>query len=463
MAASRPNVLFVFTDQQRWDSCGAHGHPAGLTPNYDRLARTGTHLARCYTPQPVCGPARACLQTGTFATTNGCFRNGIALPQNLPTMAQSFREAGYATGYIGKWHLANHQIVPPEERGGYDYWLAANALEMSSDAYDCRVWDGDGQQVKLPGYRVDALTDAAIRYMTAPREQPFFLFLSFLEPHHQNHHDSYPAPTGYREAYQDAWIPPDLRELGGSTHRDLAGYYGMIKRLDEALGRMLDALKSLGMEEETIVVFTSDHGCHFKTRNGEYKRSGHESAARVPGVISGPGFVAGGERPELVSLLDLPPTLLDACRLTIPETMEGRSLLPRLRGEGDWRDALFIQTSEAETGRILASKRWKYGVVDPEPGMGGQRAAAPRYVESYLYDLEQDLYELDNLIGIPSYQEVTAALRSQLQAMIQEVENATPAIETVHRDARTAYQRKPDPQPELDNGAYQPHPRHRNG
>ena len=192
----RPNVVVFFTDQERWDSTGVHGNPLELTPNFDRIAREGTHLARSFTCQPVCGPARACLQTGLYPTTTGVFRNAIPLPQGTRTLAHHFGEAGYATGYIGKWHLAAEEPVTEPGRGGYDYWLAANALEMTSDAYDAVLYDGDNRRVKLPGYRVDALTDAAIRFVDQHQEEPFFLFLSFLEPHHQNHRDDYPAPTG---------------------------------------------------------------------------------------------------------------------------------------------------------------------------------------------------------------------------------------------------------------------------
>jgi len=126
-------------------------------------------------------------------------------------MAHAFHEAGYATGYIGKWHLGDNDLagpVRPEERGGYDFWLAANLLEMTSDAYDTVLYNNDQQPVKLPGYRVDALADAAIDYIAAHQQQPFFLFLSFLEPHFQNSRDDYPAPDGYAERYTGRWTPP---------------------------------------------------------------------------------------------------------------------------------------------------------------------------------------------------------------------------------------------------------------
>jgi len=279
-SSSPPNVIVFFTDQQRWDSTGVHGNPLELTPNFDRMARQGTHLHTTVTCQPVCGPARSCLQTGMYGTNTGSWRNGIPLRQDLKTLAHCFAEGGYDTGYIGKWHLAANEHVgpvPPEQRGGYDYWLASNLLEFTSDAYDMVMYDNDQQAVKLPGYRVDAQTDAVVRYIDSHQDNPFFLFISYIEPHHQNHLDDYPPPDGYRERYAGRWTPPDLAALGGSSQQHLGGYWGMIKRLDEALGRMIDSLKSLEMLDNTVILYTTDHGCHFKTRNDEYKRSCHEA------------------------------------------------------------------------------------------------------------------------------------------------------------------------------------------
>jgi arylsulfatase A-like enzyme len=222
-AAARPNVVVFYTDQQRWDSTGVHGNPLGLTPNFDRAAMEGTHLFASFTCQPVCAPARSSIQTGLYATSTGVYRNGIPLRRDLPTLAHWFRGAGYRTGYIGKWHLATHPDAPPgpvaeADRGGYEEWLAADRLEHASEEYRTVLYDADGMPVRLPGYRVDALTDAAIRFIdrqgSARSPRPFLLFLSFLEPHFQNHRDDYPAPDGYAERYQGRWLPPDLAALG---------------------------------------------------------------------------------------------------------------------------------------------------------------------------------------------------------------------------------------------------------
>lgn len=437
--ASQPNVIVFFTDQQRWDTTGVHGNPLGLTPNFDRLAAGGTHLFHAFTNQPVCGPARSLLQTGLYPTTTGCFRNKIPLPDGSKTLAHYFREAGYSTGYIGKWHLAKENPVPEEQRGGYEYWLAANALEHESDSYDAVVFNNDNERVKLPGYRVDALTDAAIRYIDRHQDDPFFLFLSFLEPHHQNHRDDYPSPDVYAEAYTGRWTPPDLTALGGTSAQQLGGYYGMVKRLDEALGRIIDAVKSLGLREDTIILFTTDHACHFKTRNSEYKRSCHESSIRIPLAITGPGFDSRGQIRELVSLIDLPPTLLDAAGIPVPESMQGRSILPLLRRETkDWPDDVYVQISEAQVGRAIRTSRWKYSVSSPEPI--GDVPYAERYAEEFLYDLQADPYELTNLIGFESHREVTAVLRERLRRRMEEAGEAPAEILTA-KDKKSGQRR----------------------
>lgn len=431
MRDKKPNVIVFFTDQQRWDTTGLHGNPMGITPNFDRLAMEGTHLFNCSTCQPVCGPARSSLQTGLYASNTGCPTNGCVPHPGLKGLAHYFGEAGYRTGYIGKWHLGScRTAVPEEERMGYQYWLASNTLEFTSNAYAVRMFDNDGEPVRLPGYRVDALADAAIRHIDVQNSggEPFFLFLSFIEPHFQNHLDSYPAPAGYEESCRkNLWTPPDLLALGGSSSRHLAGYYGMCKRLDEALGRIFDALISLGIEDSTILLFTSDHGCHFKTRNSEYKRSCHESSIRVPTFLRGPGLTGGGRLTRQVSLVDLPPTLLDAAGLDVPAVMQGRSVMPLLRGESaEWPEETFVQISESHCGRALRTERWKYAVADPDADAGAVHGK--RYEEKHLYDLHSDPYELCNLIEHESHNGVCEHLRRRMIERMLEAGEPEPEI-----------------------------------
>jgi arylsulfatase A-like enzyme len=430
------NVVVFFTDQQRFDTTGVHGNPHGLTPHFDRMAREGVHVQHSFTCQPVCAPSRAALQTGRWPTATGCFRNGIPLPVDEPTLAHRFAAAGYETAYMGKWHLADDDVagpVRPEQRGGYERWLTSNLLEFTSDAYATTLYDERGEPHDLPGYRADALTDAALAYLREGRDRPFFLFLSYLEPHHQNSRDDYPAPHGYAERYADPWLPGDLAALGGNTPEHIAGYYGMVRRVDECLGRIRGALDELGLADDTIVLFTSDHGCHFKTRNGEYKRSCHDASIRVPTALTGPGFDTGKPISRLVSHLDLPPTLLDAAGLPVPSEMDGRSLLPVVRGGPDPRpDDVLVQISESQVGRALRTPRWKYAVEAPGAD-GWATPAADRYVDSHLYDLDADPHELHNLVDSPAHQDVLAHLRARLVQRIAEAGEARPTIGPAER------------------------------
>ncbi|HAI10789.1 MAG TPA: arylsulfatase [Phycisphaerales bacterium] len=457
--AKRPNVVVFFTDQQRWDCSSLHGNPLDLMPNFDRLAQEQTHLANCFTCQPVCGPARSCLQTGQYATTTGVWKNGNILPTDRKNLATCFNEAGYHTGYIGKWHLAGIKhndrtgggIVPKDKRGGYQHWLGVEALEFSEHEYKTVLYDNDDKPVTLPGYRSDAVADAGIRYIDEHQDEPFFLLMSFIEPHHQNDKDDYPAPDGYRERYAGKWCPPDLAALpswsttqgqegsptynvtGGTTQQHLGGYYGMVKRLDEAFGRVCDSLKSLDIMDDTIIMFISDHGCHFKTRNSEYKRSCHESSIRVPSLLSGPGFEGKGRFPGVVSLVDLPPTLLDACGLDIPDTMQGHSMMPVLRGEtSDWQEEILVQISESHIGRAVRTKRWKYA-VESVNGTEDQKGSATQFKEAFLYDLHHDPYELCNLINQDSHAKVCDVMRERLLRRMDQAGEAKPEIVLAQR------------------------------
>ncbi|OLF14050.1 arylsulfatase [Actinophytocola xinjiangensis] len=436
----RPNVIVFLTDQQRWDTTGVHGNPLDLTPTFDRMATTGTHAVHAVTPQPVCAPARAALQTGRYPTATGCFRNGIPLPAAERTLAHEFADAGYATGYLGKWHLAAEEPVPPDQRGGYQRWLAANLLEFTSDAYRTVMFDDRGDPVALPGYRSDAITDAAIRFVADHHDRPFFLFVSYLEPHHQNEVDCYPAPEGYARRYAGRWLPPDvaaLRVPGDPAVQHLAGYCGQVRRLDEGLGRLRDALRSMALSDNTILAYTSDHGCHFRTRNAEYKRSCHDGSLRVPLALCGPGFDGGRRIEEPVSTLDLPPTLLAAAGIEVPERMQGRSLLA-----ADRPAESFFQVSESEVGRGIRTARWKYYAVAPDADPW-EEPGADRYVEYALHDLDNDPAELTNLAGLTSHRRVADELRERLVRRMVEAGEAAPVIEPAA--PRTDGQRQVDP------------------
>ena len=430
--ADRPNVLVVFTDQQRWDTVGAYGmSPMGLTPNADAMARRGVLFEGAFTCQPVCGPARASLQTGLYATAHTLWRNGLPLPQEQRTLAHYFKGGGYRVGYIGKWHLActGDKPVPPELRGGYvDFWEAADVLEYTSHPYDTVMFNRDNEEIRIPGYRVDALTGEAVEFIRRS-DRPFFLFLSYLEPHQQNDMNTFVAPKGYAQRYANPYVPPDLAARPGDWFEHLPDYYGMVARIDECLGTILEELDSRGLSDSTIVLFTTDHGCHFRTRNSEYKRSCHEASIRIPMVMRGPGFDGGGAVAELVSLVDLAPTLLDAAGIPVPPQMQGRSLMPLVRGErADWPAEVLVQLSEVQVGRVIRTPGWKYCVYAPHKD-GLKDSWSERYVEHHIYDLAADPWEQVNLIGRCEYRAVADRLRETLVRLMAAAGEPQPQIE----------------------------------
>ncbi|MHB0937492.1 MAG: sulfatase-like hydrolase/transferase [Armatimonadota bacterium] len=434
----QPNIIFFFTDQQRWDTCGCYGQPLEITPNLDRMVAEGVRFDLAFTCQPVCGPARSCLQTGKYATETGCFRNNIALPLDERTIAHDLADAGYEVGYLGKWHLAStgndenfrERAVPPERRGGYtDFWLASDVLEFTSHGYDGHLFNAEMQQVDFTGYRVDAQTDFALDYLrTRDGQRPFFLFLSYIEPHFQNDHKHFEGPIGSKERFKDFPVPGDLEGTEGDWREEYPDYLGCCAALDVGLGRIRAELQRLGLADNTLIIFTSDHACHFCTRNSEYKRSCHDNSIRVPMVACGPGFTGGKMVDELVSLIDIPPTILAAGGVATPRSMRGRPLQGLADGTArDWPQEVFVQISESQVGRAVRTKRWKYSVR--APGIpGSERPASDRYVEDFLYDLERDPHERNNLVADPALAGVRAELAATLTRYLVEVEGSAPEI-----------------------------------
>ena len=439
----KPNILFFFSDQQRWDTVGCYGQQLNLTPNLDRMAAEGILFRNAFTCQPVCGPARAALQTGKYPTETGCFTNHRMLPEDETTIAHRLSDSGYRVGYIGKWHLASFgpfdgkddfriRPVPPERRGGYkDFWLASDTLESTSHSYDGYMFNGDMERVDFPDgrYRADAQTDWVIDYLNAyDRDDPFFLFVSYIEPHHQNDHKHYEGPHGSKEKYKNFTVPGDLAETEGDWREEYPDYLGCVNSLDTNLGRILDTLEAKGILEDTIVIYTSDHGSHFRTRNREYKRSCHEGCVRIPMVIRGPGFTGGKEVQDLASLIDLPPTILESAGVQPPESMKGNSLNRLAKGDNaNWPQEVFIQISESQVGRAIRTDRWKYSVTAPEKDARND-AASDRYVEDFLYDLNEDPHEKNNLVRDPAYALVRADLAERLRRHMAHAGEPMPEI-----------------------------------
>jgi arylsulfatase A-like enzyme len=439
--ANRPNIVIIISDQFRGDCIGALGmNPMNLTPNLDRMASGGVLFRSAYCNQPVCAPARGSIFTGQYPSRHGVWHNGIALPEDADTLAKSLRAAGYSTNYIGKWHLGSddpklppdqHGPVKPSERGGFlDLWEGSNLLEFTSHAYEGNLFDNDGKPIHWSGqYRTDFMTGRAQRFLRSVK-QPFLLTLSYLEVHHQNDSDTFDPPREYKNRYANPFVPPDLRPLPGSWPSQLSDYFACVAKMDETVGTIRKTLAETGLAKNTVLVFVSDHACHFKTRNSEYKRSPHESSIHIPLIIEGPGFNRGIEIPELVSQVDLTPSLLTAAGVPVPSSMQGRSFLPLLdRKTEGWRNETYFEMAEFVTGRGLRTPQYTYAAMAPkQPGWKAARSAG-RYVEYILYDNYADPFQQVNLAGRATHREIAAELRKRLEERIREAGGAEAAIE----------------------------------
>ena len=445
------NIIFYFTDQQRWDTCGCFGQPLDITPNLDALARDGVKFDNAFSPQPVCGPCRALFQTGKYPTETGCFRNNIMLPAGVKTLGQYIEEAGYETAYIGKWHLASdgelekppsidHTVtaIPRELRGGYTgFWRAADVLEFTSHGYDGFVFDENNQRVDFKGYRADCINDMALEFLDGyTGEKPFFMTVSQIEPHHQNDRRHYEGPEGSKERFKNFILPEDLKALGGNAAEEYPDYLGQCASLDENLGRLVAKLKEKGLYENTVIIFASDHGSHFLTRNrddhlngyDDYKRSCHDACLHVPLVIAGGPYRGGRAVEELVSTASLPKTILALAGVDVGDAMIGENLLDVVEKKADNRpNEIFAQISESRVGRCIRTARYTYSVYAPGVN-GGAAAASDRYADDFLYDMDQDPHQLNNVVADPAYAQVKAELRKRLLDWIWRAEGARPVI-----------------------------------
>lgn len=409
----RPNVLLIIADQFRWDFVGAYGlNPMGVTPNIDSIVRRGVGFQNAVTNQPLCSPSRACLFTGQYGTTNGVWTLGPGLRSEATTLATVLRSHGYTTNYIGKWHISpnsrkypeSHGYVPPEYRGGFlDLWEAACETEWTTHPYGGTIWNADGKPIRYEGvYRVDYLTQLAVQFLRQEHKKPFLLVVSQLEPHEQNDLRRPVPPKKYVGKYINPFVPKDLRFFPGMWQELLPDYYGAIKAVDDSVGVLLQTLSEEHLSDNTIVMMLSDHANHFLTRTyAEWKCTPHESSIHIPLLIQGPGFDYGRMVPEVVSMVDIAPSLLDAVGIEIPDTMQGRSFMPVLRsteGKEAWRQEAFIQFSGSAIGRALRTPEWTYCAIDPTKA-GHESPNSSTYQEYLVYNLAADPHQLVNFVS----------------------------------------------------------------
>ena len=452
----KPNILFIITDDQRYDTIRTLGNPAISTPNLDALARRGTAFTRAHIPsgicRAVCIPSRAMVLTGRqpFHLEG----QGRSIPPEHVTLGQALQSVGYETIGVGKWHngcpsyarsftqgakvffggMWDHRNVPTsrfDPSGAYD-----NLVEFAPDFFNSNETVMQNCDEIVPGkHSSELITDAAIELLrkNAGGDKPFFEYVAYMAPH-----DPRIMPEEYRRMYppEDVELPPNFMRTietnyplmrhrdehlaayprdPGEIRRHIAEYYGMISHLDHEIGRLLDALKESGEEENTVVVFTADHGLALGQHGFMGKEDCYEHSIRVPLIFAGPGIARDQRREAYVYLLDVFPTLFDLIGARVPPTVDGKSFCPLL-GRGPVRD-------RHREWLYLAFELWIRGVKDG-------RYKLIEYVNddgpgqhfTFLYDLKEDPWEIENLASRPEHAQTLRRMRDLLFACRDEWE-----------------------------------------
>jgi arylsulfatase A-like enzyme len=412
----RPNILIIYPDQMRADAMSCAGNSRIKTPNLDRLAFEGVRFTHAYTSFPLCCPFRASFMTGKYAHSTGMYANHYPIPLGQDFLAEIFRDAGYQTGYVGKWHLdggIKHGFVPPGERRlGFDYFVGFN--RGHSYTKSIYYYDTD-QPYASRRYEPDYQTDHMIQFMEQSRNdvnRPFLGMICYGLPH---------PPLNASKHYLDLYYPDEV-PISHSVPRDaesqkrarefLAKYYGLVACVDHNVGRLLDWLDSRGLADDTLVILVSDHG-EMAGEHGRYgKKTFYQSSMQVPMLVRYPGaFPNGLVIDSLVDpAVDIMPTLLDICGIPIPDSVQGTSYLPLLQGSAEsTREAIFYEILMEREGpekfpipeRGMRTKEWLYVRQEDNP--------------THLFDLINDTLELDNIVNSPKHDHVLQRLDRMLQ------------------------------------------------
>ncbi|MCA9052682.1 MAG: sulfatase-like hydrolase/transferase [Planctomycetaceae bacterium] len=444
-----PNLLFVLADQWRASALGIGSDKVVRTPNVDRLASQGAHWQRAYAANPVCTPNRSCILTGRFSHQHGMIANDLMLPPSEVCWPEIYRDAGYATHYIGKWHMDGTDkpgYVPKGwRRRGFDTFEGFNRGHVYHKEYGFdddggplfAKWNADGR----PYYEPSLQTDLAIDFMRRKQDRPFCCYLSWGPPH---------TPLNPPDAW-DKYGPGDiqLRPNVPAMHRqqarkDLSGYYGLCESLDFEMGRLLEFLDDSGLADNTLIVFTADHGelagSHGKYRKGEPE----EESLNVPLIMRLPGRIKSGLQTQtLCNSIDLMPTLLTLCGLKSPDTCTGHDVSNAVTVDGTPPDVESIYTE----GKVNAGDDGE----DEPPRRNRRRAAPPsawrtlvtprhkltvrgdfEHVEQ-LIDLHNDPFEQDNLAGNPEHRSLQDDLLAELRRWAKQTGDVFPKIPTAAR------------------------------
>jgi arylsulfatase A-like enzyme len=409
-----PNVLFIIADQWRAQAFGFAGDPNVKTPNLDRLEKECVNFTQAVAGMPVCSPTRATLLTGQRPQTHGIFLNDVPLNPEAVTIAKELKAAGYDTGCIGKWHVDGHgrtNFIPRERRQGFEYWKVCECTH----SYNNSPYYADGpEKLKWDGYDAIAQTRDAQSYLEAHAKsaKPFLLWLAWGPPH--NPYET--APEKYRAMYSPEKmilrdnVPEAARD---AARKDLAGYYAHCSALDDCIADLLRTLQETGLDKNTIVVFTSDHGDMIESHGQQRKQRPWEESARVPMLFRLPAALGATPRRVngTINTEDVMPTLLSLCGRAIPKSVEGFDFSGYLRGGADPSGGATVIRCTSPFGEF-------------NPRRGGReyrevRNARYTYVRDLsgpwlLYDNEKDPLQLDNLVGKTEH----AKLQAELDALL---------------------------------------------
>lgn len=446
-AREKPNVIYILADEWRAQATGYSGDPNVKTPVLNRLAGESVNFENTVSSCPVCCPYRASLMTGQYPLTNGVFINDVPLKPKGITLGESFARAGYETGYIGKWHLYGSPdghygrrlaYIPPDKRFGFHYW---KTCECTHD-YDHSLYyeDNDPTPKYWPGYDAIAQTEDACQYVTSHvgSRQPFFLMLAWGPPH-------FPyatAPRQYRAIYDKAPIalrrnvPESDAEKATSI---LRGYYAHMSALDDCLKRLLEAVGKLNAADDTIVIFTSDHGDMMYSQGLPMKLFPWEESLRVPFLLRYPRRLGktGRRSPALLNSVDIMPTLLGLCNINQPSGMQGHDYSSMLLGQWSANQP----TSAFINLPVPVTQVRTYGIAEYR----GVRTHQFTYVRSIhgpwlLYDNVRDPYQMHNLCGRAEMKQVQASLESELHQWLTKLgDEFLPASEYLERYGLTNY------------------------
>jgi len=420
----RPNLVFVFSDQQSYDMLGCYGNRQIITPNVDRFAEQSLRFTHCISPYPVCTPFRSMLFSGQHTLHNGAVFNDFQMrPGHGNYLAECLTRGGYQTGYIGKWHLYggdhNRPIPPGPLRYGFDDTFISNNCTLEFDAGKAYYWNEAGEKVIYNQWEPTAQVRQASEFIkNRSSRKPFALFLS-MHPPHDAGKGKYPAPEELKALYEkdDLELRPDLRDkpegLRKIAREMLYGYMAMCSGVDRAFGELMKTLEEEGLAENTIVVYTSDHGDCLRSNHRQIAKGFIEDpSVRVPLLIRWPGQIHAGTSSMLFSALDFMPTLLSMLNLSVPQTCQGHDLSNAVlsgstEGTPDAVPMFHVGNGlMAWRGLYTAQYSYSFGTEPLRPLWGSN----PAWNANCLYDRIEDPAQQTNRYDDPELRGVKAEL-----------------------------------------------------